>query len=123
MSTLNNSLINALSDSIKEQYNDGLVPESRMTEESIVNSDLTIDYSTGTGQIVGYSSDYEVNIRKLTSGYVLRVGCQEIAVENSSDVTKLIGIYLSGDKMVGDKWMTSDKNIQNFIKNNFDITK
>lgn len=77
----------------------------------------------GSGQIVGYSSDYEVNIRKLTSGYILRVGCQEIAVESGSDVTKLIGIYLSGDKMVGDKWMTSDKNVQNFIKNNFDITK
>lgn len=76
-----------------------------------------------TGEIMGYSGDYEINIRKLTSGYILRVGCQEIAVERGEDVTKLVGGYLTGDKTIGDKWMKSDKNVQNFIRNNFESTK
>ena len=76
-----------------------------------------------TGEIMGYSDDYEINIRKLTSGYILRVGCQEIAVESGEDVTKLVGGYLTGDKTIGDKWMKSDKIVQNFIKNSFESTK
>ncbi len=69
----------------------------------------------------GYSSNYEVNIRPITSGFILRVGCQEIAVESGSDVAKLIQIYLSGDKEIGDKWMKSDKIVQNFIKENLQV--
>ena len=70
---------------------------------------------------IGYSRDYEVNIRPITSGYILRVGCQEIAVESGLDVAKLIQIYLSGDKEIGDKWMKSDKIVQNFIKENLQV--
>ncbi len=70
---------------------------------------------------IAYSSGYEINIRQITSGFILRVGCQEIAVESGADIAKLIQIYLSGDKTIGDKWMNSDKIVQNFIKDNLQV--
>lgn len=68
-----------------------------------------------------YSGNYNINIEPLTSGYILRVGCQSIAVESGTDVTKLIGLYLSEDKTIGDKWMKSDKIVQKFIKENLQV--
>lgn len=70
---------------------------------------------------IGYGGNYNINIETITSGYILRVGCQTIAVESGADVGKLIGIYLSGDKTIGDKWMNSDKIVQNFIKENLQV--
>lgn len=65
---------------------------------------------------IGYGTGYNINIEPITSGFILKVGCQTIAVEEGSDVAKLIQIYLSGDKTIGDKWMSSEKNVQKFIK-------
>lgn len=70
---------------------------------------------------IGYGGNYNINIETITSGYILRVGCQTIAVESGADVGTLIGIYLSGDKTIGDKWMNSDKIVQNFIKENLQV--
>ena len=70
---------------------------------------------------IGYGGDYNINIEQITSGYILRVGCQTIAVESGADVGTLVGIYLSGDKTIGDKWMNSDKIVQNFIKENLQV--
>jgi hypothetical protein len=70
---------------------------------------------------IGYGGNYNINIETITSGYILRVGCQTIAVESGADVGTLIGIYLSGDKTIGDKWMKSDKIVQNFIKENLQV--
>lgn len=70
---------------------------------------------------IGYGGSYNINIETITSGYILRVGCQTIAVESGADVGTLIGIYLSGDKTIGDKWMNSDKIVQNFIKENLQV--
>lgn len=70
---------------------------------------------------IGYGGDYNINIEPITSGYILRVGCQTIAVESGADVGTLVGIYLSGDKTIGDKWMNSDKIVQNFIKENLQV--
>ena len=70
---------------------------------------------------IGYGGNYNINIETITSGYILRVGCQTIAVESGADVGTLIGIYLSGDETIGDKWMNSDKIVQNFIKENLQV--
>jgi hypothetical protein len=73
------------------------------------------------GEAIGYGGDYNINIETLTSGYILRVGCQSIAVESGADVAKLIEIYLSKDKTIGNKWMSSEKIVQNFIKENLQV--
>lgn len=73
------------------------------------------------GDSIAYSSDYEVRIQTLTSGFILNVGCQSIAVENGSDVSKLIDIYLTGGKSIGKNWMKSDKIVQKFIKENLQV--
>jgi len=67
-----------------------------------------------------YSSGYNISVETLTSGYILRVGCQSIAVESGADVGKLIGMYLT-DKTIGSKWMSSDKIIKNFLQEDLQV--
>lgn len=75
------------------------------------------------GAVIGdtsYSSGYNISVDTLTSGYILRVGCQSLAVESGEDVGKLIGMYLS-DKTIGAKWMSSEKNVQKFLQENLQV--
>lgn len=69
---------------------------------------------------LSYGNGYNISVETLTSGYILRVGCQSIAVESGEDVGKLIGLHLS-DKTAGDKWMSSEKIVQKFLQESLQV--
>ena len=49
--------------------------------------------------------DYEINIRFLSRGCVVRVGCKEIAFEDVSNAMAQLNEYVSGDTWeVQNKW-------------------
>lgn len=111
--------------SVKANYYDSTLPvepdRDEIAQDNAIGGYRGEDIPRPVEDGIGYSRDYEVNIRPITSGFILTVGCQTIAVESGSDVAKLIQIYLSGDKAIGDKWMKSDKIVQNFIKENLEV--
>jgi hypothetical protein len=127
MSGLNQSLADALRNADQaESQGEVQDPSSNLLRGDVEryqeDRPVPADYGNEvSGERIGYSTNYEVNVRPLTSGYILRVGCQEIAVESAQDITKLIEIYLTGGETIGDKWMNSDKNIQQFIKNHLQV--
>lgn len=51
----------------------------------------------------------EITITPLSSGYVVKVGCQSIAVETTERLVKHLGLYLADPNSYERKWMGSDK--------------
>ena len=47
-----------------------------------------------------------INIRPLNYGFVVTVGCQEFAVEDSKKMLELIGKYYENPYEMEEKWMT-----------------
>lgn len=57
-----------------------------------------------------------VNIEPLNSGYVVRVGCQTIAVETTEKLLVYLGEYLKDPVIFQAKWFSiTDRNKLNFM--------
>jgi hypothetical protein len=68
--------------------------EEKMTEP--------VEYRPSKSEIL---RDYEINIRFLSRGCVVRVGCKEIAFEDVSNAMAQLNEYVSGDTYeVQKKW-------------------
>lgn len=101
------------------------IDRDEVQSESYGNETMSeaVDRDWGEPQAVvggAYSSGYNISVETLTSGFILRVGCQSIAVESGDDVGKLIGLHLS-NKSIGDKWMSSEKIVQKFLQENLQV--
>lgn len=115
MENLRQALMIALDeiDMLKTQSEDNIISDS--ITQGIEQNDR-IEYNDR----ISYSGNHYINVETLTSGFILKVGCQSIAVESGVDVAKLIEMYLT-DNTIGDKWMNSDKIVQKFIKENLQV--
>jgi len=61
------------------------------------------------------SSVRSINIEPLSSGYVVKVGCQTVAVETSEKLVKMLGIYLDNPSDFERKWYSKD--VRNRLEN------
>jgi hypothetical protein len=96
--------------------------QSERNDDEVMSEAVDRDWGEPQAVLGGqaYSSGYNISVDTLTSGFILRVGCQSIAVESGDDVGKLIGLHLS-DKTIGDKWMSSEKIVQKFLQENLQV--
>jgi hypothetical protein len=132
--SLGNQIFGRLADAIESvetprDFDEDTTPSAKYINEVPLerNDEVmseAVDRDWGEPQAVlggqAYSSGYNISVDTLTSGFILRVGCQSIAVESGDDVGKLIGLHLS-DKTVGDKWMSSEKIVQKFLQENLQV--
>ena len=79
------------------------VYESEMTDEVM---DESMDGSVGQRPIDVYSDrvSREVNIRPLDSGYLVKVGCQSVAVETTESLIKALNDYLTNPAAFERAW-------------------
>lgn len=52
---------------------------------------------------------YPINIDPLNYGYVVRVGCQSFAIEDSTTLVKYLAAYLADPEKCQSNWMKSKK--------------
>lgn len=84
----------------------------RLEAEEVVES---MDMPESMGSIdMGYDNvvaeSYglrEVIIKPLSSGYLVNVGCQSIAIETTKNLLKALGEYLENPKDFEEKWNTN----------------
>lgn len=107
------------------QIDDGAVKES-IPEEMLYKSEgsqttATGNYSRAEGAIryaeesndvretVSVGSARDVKIVTLNSGYLVRVGCQSIAVETTETLMTRLAEYLDNPNAFESKWFSNDK--------------
>ncbi len=92
-----------------EDYDNVKSPNS---EERFVNRDEDtseerfVNRAEDTPQQVS-GSGYEINIKTLNSGYLVNVGCQQIAVERTETLIKALGEYLENPSEFQQKWFNN----------------
>lgn len=52
-------------------------------------------------------SGFEINIKTLNSGYLVTVGCQQVAVEQTETLVKALGAYLENPSEFQTKWFNN----------------
>jgi hypothetical protein len=64
-----------------------------------------MDTGYDRGEEIGPSSYFrEVNIKPLSSGYLVNVGCQTVAVETTETLLKRLGEYLNNPTQFEKEW-------------------
>ena len=53
-----------------------------------------------------YLRDYEINIRFLSLGCIVRVGCKEIAFTSIEEAMREVNAYVANPKLLSDKYNT-----------------
>jgi hypothetical protein len=67
--------------------------------------DRAVDYEGGELQLESPSNNLrEVNIKPLDSGYLVKVGCQSVAVETTETLLKALGDYLNNPDSFERAW-------------------
>lgn len=75
-----------------------------------------IDYSThgtcitsntflGTLNVEPKNNIYDINIKQLSHGYIVNIGCQSFAIENSETLIKGLSNYLKSPNECEKVWM------------------
>jgi len=72
-------------------------------ERPMVDREYTKEYIPNKQQIL---RDYEINIRFLSVGCVIRVGCKEIPFTNVGDAMVELNKYVSNPYEEGKRWNT-----------------
>ena len=80
-------------------------PLSSLYEVNNVGDDGRIRGSNDPQAIPERKKPYNVNIRPLNYGFVVSIGCQEFAVEDSKKMLETIGKYLENPDEMQKKWM------------------
>ena len=71
-----------------------------------------------TNEGVAVPSDYNirgVSINPLSSGYMVKVGCQSVAVETTDKLLDMLGKYLNDPQGFEKKWFSKD--VRNRLEN------
>lgn len=86
-----------------EQVSGGpiMAEERPMVNRIIGDYDLKSDYKPNKQQIL---RDYEINIRFLSVGCVVRVGCKEIPFRNVGEAMEEINRYVNKPYEEGQRW-------------------
>lgn len=84
-------------------YGEDVTERPMMDERPMVNREYTKEYIPNKQQIL---RDYEINIRFLSVGCVIRVGCKEIPFTNVGDAMVELNKYVSNPYEEGKRWNT-----------------
>lgn len=83
--------------------------------EIMDEADMLVDSRPLREALNDSSSLRSINIEPLSSGYVVKVGCQTVAVETSEKLVKMLGIYLENPSEFEKKWYSKD--VRNRLEN------
>lgn len=85
-------------------------------DEIAVEDNRDVEY--GMGDVTAAVSNSEVrgiSINPLSSGYMVKVGCQSVAVESTETLVKMLDKYLTDPTDFERKWYS--KNVRNRLEN------
>ena len=73
------------------------------------------EYRTGLEQVTPMTNPttpvtrYNINIEPLNRGFVVRVGCQSLAILSKKELVKLFNAYMENPEKVEKEWMGEGK--------------
>jgi hypothetical protein len=85
---------------MREYDNSQLVNEGLLTVESMLD-EACKEYIRPR---MDYLRDYEINIRFLSLGCIVRVGCKEIAFTSIQEAIQEVNEYVANPKLLSDKY-------------------
>jgi hypothetical protein len=85
---------------MREYDNNQLVNEGLLTVESRLDAACK-EYIRPR---MDYLRDYEINIRFLSLGCIVRVGCKEIAFTSIQEAIQEVNEYIANPKLLSDKY-------------------
>jgi len=85
--------------------------ESMVTEtpQAYINNDMVGESVYGEAPTRPIDNNpREITIKPLSSGYYVKVGCQEVAVESTEKLITMLNAYLSNPSNFEKKWYSKD---------------
>lgn len=59
--------------------------------------------------VIAPATSYNINIEPLNRGFVVRVGCQSLAVSTKQELVRLFNAYMENPEKVEKEWMREGK--------------